>query len=153
MELLVTIMILMTRYLFAAITPKTFNLFDGDIMQAMGFLPDTHNCGLCMRGECGERFSRHQLQKNPLGSDPGVHDARAVMHIGNAKPRWRGKRSRHSRRIARPVILSVWQGGHTASCVAVRFAQLLQKYIYFNMFTLSHSKSLSSVTFGSQDSN
>ena len=28
-----------------------------------------------------------------------VRDARAVMHVGIANPRWRGKRSRHSRRM------------------------------------------------------
>ena len=31
-----------------------------------------------------------------------VSDARAVMHVGIANPRWRGKRSRHSRRIRNP---------------------------------------------------
>ena len=169
MELLVTIIIPRTRCLFPAITPNTFNLFDGDIVQAMGLLPEHAKLRLCVRGECGEsvcvcvcvggggggggRFSRHQLQRTPLGCDPGMHEARAVMHVGNAKPRWRGKRSRHSRRIARHVILSICQGGDIAYCVAVRFVQLLQKYIYFNMlFMLSHSKSLFSVNFGSQHS-
>ena len=31
-----------------------------------------------------------------------VCDARAVMHVGIAKPRWRGKRSRHSRWMRNP---------------------------------------------------
>ena len=31
-----------------------------------------------------------------------VRHARTVMHIGIAKPRWRGKRSRHSRRMRNP---------------------------------------------------
>ena len=31
-----------------------------------------------------------------------VHHARAVMHVGIANPRWRGKRSRHSRRMRNP---------------------------------------------------
>ena len=28
-----------------------------------------------------------------------IHQARAVMHVGIANPRWQGKRSRHSRRM------------------------------------------------------
>ena len=31
-----------------------------------------------------------------------VRDARAVMHVRIAKPRWRGKHSRHSRRVRNP---------------------------------------------------
>ena len=31
-----------------------------------------------------------------------VRHARAVMHVGIANPRWRGKRSRHSRRMRSP---------------------------------------------------
>ena len=31
-----------------------------------------------------------------------VRDARAVMHVGIANPRWRGKRSRHFRRMRNP---------------------------------------------------
>ena len=33
-----------------------------------------------------------------------VRHARAVMHVGIANPRWRGKRSRHSRRMRNPQI-------------------------------------------------
>ena len=33
-----------------------------------------------------------------------VRDARAVMHGGVAKPRWRGKRSSHSRRMRSPQL-------------------------------------------------
>ena len=69
---------------------------------AMGLLPDTQNSGLRMRRECQERFPRHRLQRKPLVSDPGMHDARALMHVGIAIPRWRGKRSRHSRRMLYP---------------------------------------------------
>ena len=47
---------------------------------------------------------RRQFQRKPLTSDPKnasrhVRDARAVMYVGIAYPRWRGKRSRHSRRM------------------------------------------------------
>ena len=75
---------------------------------AMGLLPDTYNCGLRMHRECRERFPRHRLQMKPLVNDPGMHHGTcvtpAVMHIGiaNPNPRWRVKRSRHSRRMRNP---------------------------------------------------
>ena len=49
----------------------------------MGLLPDTLNRGLRMRRECWERFPRRQLQRKPLVSDPGMHHARSVMHVGS----------------------------------------------------------------------
>ena len=61
-----------------------------------------------MRRECRERFPRHGLQGKRLVSDSGMHhgtyvrDARAVMHVGIANPRWQEKRSRHSRRMRNP---------------------------------------------------
>ena len=39
------------------------------------------NCGLRMRRECRERFPRHQLQRNPLVSDPGMHPGTCVTHV------------------------------------------------------------------------
>ena len=45
---------------------------------SMGFLPDTLNCGLRMRRECRERFSRHRPQRKPLLSDPGMHHVTRV---------------------------------------------------------------------------
>ena len=71
----------------------------------MGLLPDTENCELRMRRECRERFPRHPLQRKPLVSDPGMHHARAVMHVGITNPRWRGKRSRHFRRMHNPQFI------------------------------------------------
>ena len=61
---------------------------------------DTQNCGLRMRRECREPFPRHQLQRKPLVSDHGT----CVTHVpwcmsGSVTRRWRGKRSRHSRRM------------------------------------------------------
>ena len=56
----------------------------GNFVRIMGLLPDTQNCRLRMRWECRETFSR---------------DARAVTHVGIAHLQWRGKRSRHSRRM------------------------------------------------------
>ena len=46
-----------------------------------GPLTDAQNCGLCMRRECWERFSRHQLQKKPLISDLGMHHGTCVTHV------------------------------------------------------------------------
>ena len=37
-------------------------------------------------------------------SKGNVRDARAMMHVGIAKLRWRGKRSRHSRRMRNPLF-------------------------------------------------
>ena len=47
----------------------------------MGLLPDTQNCGLCMRWECRERFHHHRLQRKPLVSDPGSHHGTCVTHV------------------------------------------------------------------------
>ena len=46
-----------------------------------GLLPDTQNCGLCMRRECRERFSRQRLQRKWLVSDPGMHHDTCVTHV------------------------------------------------------------------------
>ena len=50
----------------------------------------------------------HGIQRKPLVNDPGLHHgtchARAVMHVGIANPRWRGKRSRHSWRMRNPTF-------------------------------------------------
>ena len=48
---------------------------------SMGLLPDTYNCGLCIRRECPGRFPRHRLQRKPLVSDPGMHHDTCVMHV------------------------------------------------------------------------
>ena len=59
-----------------------------------------------MGRDCRERFPRHQLQRKPQVSYPGIHHgtcrARVVMHVGIANSRWWGKRSRHSRCIHNP---------------------------------------------------
>ena len=58
--------------------------------------------GCACAGNAGNVFPRHRLQGKPLVSDPGMHhlrDASAVMHVGIACILWRGKRSRHSRRM------------------------------------------------------
>ena len=71
---------------------------------AMGFLPDTYNCGLPMRRECRERFPRHRLQRKLLVSDPGMHHGTCVTHVpwrmsGSVARGGGGKCSRHSRRM------------------------------------------------------
>ena len=47
------------------------------------------------------RFPRHRLQQKQRSRHTSRHvrDACAVMHVGNASRRWRGKRSQHSRRV------------------------------------------------------
>ena len=52
----------------------------------MDLVPDTHNCGLHMGRECRERFPHHRLQRKLLVSEPGMHHARAVMHVQIANP-------------------------------------------------------------------
>ena len=52
-------------------------------------------------------FLRHRLHRNPLVSDPGMHHGTCVTHVpwcmsGSLTRGWRGKRSRHSRRMRNP---------------------------------------------------
>ena len=73
----------------------------------MGLLPDTQNFGLRMHRECRERFPRPQRV-----SDPDMHHGTCVKHVLWCMPGlltsgflwswWRGKRSRHSRRMRNP---------------------------------------------------
>ena len=68
-----------------------------------------------MRQECRERFPRHPFQRKPLGSDPGMRDARAVMHVGIGKPRWRGKTLPAFTARAQLAILRIWQEAHATN--------------------------------------
>ena len=57
-----------------------------------------------MRRECRERFppppiSKETASRRSRHASRHVRDARAVMHVGISCLRWRGKRSRHSRRM------------------------------------------------------
>ena len=81
---------------------------------AIGLLPNTNSCGLRMRRECRERFSRHRLQRKSL-----VRHARAVMRVGIANPLWRGKRSRFTCACANriwkwPIEDLVYRHTHTS---------------------------------------
>ena len=51
--------------------------------------------GCACAGNAGNVFPTTDFKGN-------VRDARAVMHVEIAYPRWRGKRSRHSRRMLKP---------------------------------------------------
>ena len=78
-------------------------------MQYMGLLPDTLNCGLRMHLEWRKRFVRHRgLAISTCITTRGT----CVTHLPWCVPeslingvlwtRWRGKRSRHSRRLRNP---------------------------------------------------
>ena len=71
----------------------------------MGLLPDTQNCGLCMRRECRERFSRHRLLRKSLVCDPGMHHGTCVMYV--AKKAFLAFPAH-----AQPAILRIWQEVH-----------------------------------------
>ena len=51
------------------------------LLQVMGLLPHTLNCGLRMRRECRERFPCHRLQRKQLVSDLGIHHGTCVAHV------------------------------------------------------------------------
>ena len=64
----------------------------------MGLLPDTWNCGLRMRLECRPPLTSKETASYRFRHvSRHVRHASAVMHVKIAEPRWRGKRSRHSR--------------------------------------------------------
>ena len=66
------------------------------ILNLVRWISFQQNCGLRMRRECQERFTRQRFQS--LVSDPGVRDARAVIHVGIANPQWHGIRFRYPHR-------------------------------------------------------
>ena len=60
--------------------------------------------GCACAGNAGNVLPARRLQRKPLVCDPVMRDARAVMHVGIANPRWRGKRSRHTWRMRNPQV-------------------------------------------------
>ena len=71
---------------------------------AHGLLTRYVKLQLRMHRECRERFPPPPISKETDSwrsrhASRHVRDARAVMHVGIAHLRWRGKRSRHSRRM------------------------------------------------------
>ena len=81
------------------------------LMSHMGLLPDTCNCGLQMPGT---------FSLPPRVTDPGMHHGTCVAHVPWCMPgslasgflwsRWRGKRSRHSRRVRKPQFAYLTRG-------------------------------------------
>ena len=68
----------------------------------MGLLPDAKNCGLHMHRECRERFPRHRLLAIPTCITARAWCTPGSLPNGFLWSRWRGKRSRLSRRIPNP---------------------------------------------------
>ena len=69
-----------------------------------------------MRRNAGYVSPRRPLQRKPLASNPGVHHGTCVTHVPwcMSGSRWRGKRSRHSRRMrtsnfTNPTRGSCWE--------------------------------------------
>ena len=91
---------------------------------AMGLLPDTQNCGLCMRWECWERVPRHHRTSNP-----DLYHGTCVTHVpfcmlgslscGFLCSRgvgWgRGAFTAFSAN-AQPAILRIWQEVNAGGC-------------------------------------
>ena len=63
-----------------------------------------------MHRECREHFPQNRFQKKPIASNPGMRHARAVMHAGISNPRWRKKRSQHSRPMGNPQFYYLARG-------------------------------------------
>ena len=51
------------------------------LLWCMDLFSDTKNCGLRMRQECQERFTRHWLQRKPLISHLSMHHGTCVTHV------------------------------------------------------------------------
>ena len=71
----------------------------------MVLLPDTQNCGLRMRWEYRERFPSHRRLAIPTCITCMAHVPWCMprsLTVGFIWSRWRGKRSRHSRRMRNP---------------------------------------------------
>ena len=47
-------------------------------------------------------FPHHRCQRKPLVNDSTMHHARVVVHVWIGNPPWRGKSTRHSRRMRNP---------------------------------------------------
>ena len=104
-----------------------------------------------MRRECRERFPPPPISKETDSwrsrhASRHVRDARAVMHVGIAHLRWRGKRSRHSRRmrtrnftyLARGLLLWHWIDRYMTAPVDVKNSP--GKYPHFDDPPLNSEK-------------
>ena len=79
-------------------------------------------------GNAGSVFTRHRLQRKPLVSFPGMHHSTCIahlpwsmIHVEIANPRWREKRSLHSRRMRNPQF---YESGKRATDVYVNFSRV-----------------------------
>ena len=66
---------------FSDISKSTYIWIQMVLRNIMSLLPDTQNCGLRMRRECRERFSRHWIRRKPLVSHPAKHHGTCVTHV------------------------------------------------------------------------
>ena len=100
--------------------------------------------GCACAGNAGNVFPRCQFQRKPLVSDPAVHHARAVMHVGIAYLRWRGKRSRHSGRMRTRNFAYLARGPWRNICSLNRQREVTSQSltIQFNSLWLSDAISL-----------
>ena len=104
----------------------------------MELLLDTHNCGLRMRRECQERFTRHRLQSKPLVSDPGMQHGTCVTHalwcMRRSLTRGGGEMFSAFPGHAQPAILRNWQETHGMNILWNVF--LLFKYFLHFLFVI-----------------
>ena len=71
-------------------------------IKRMGLLPDSKNCGLHMHRECRERFPCHCGLAIPTCITARAGCTPESLTSAFLWSRWRGKRSRHSRRMRNP---------------------------------------------------
>ena len=83
----------------------------------MCVLPDTLNCGLRMRGNAGNVFRTHRLQRKPLVSDHGMHHGTCVTHVPSCMSGsltcGGGENVPGILGACAPAILRVWQEAHS----------------------------------------
>ena len=64
------------------VSPQRHHQLGGNsYLDAMGFLPDTLNCGLRMHRECWKRFTRQWPQRKQHVVDPSMHHGMCVTHV------------------------------------------------------------------------
>ena len=111
----------------------------------MGLLPDTQNCRMRLRRECWEHFPPPPTLKETASlrsrhASRHVRHARAVMHVGIAHKRWRGKRSRCIRTrnftyLARDRLSTVLKRSGITFTVYELIIEILRKLLFSNFDT------------------
>ena len=104
---------------------KIYNTFQYRHPYTIDLLPNTQNCCSSMRKECRDRFHRP-----PRVSDPDMHHGTFVTHVpwcmagsltsGFLWSWWRGKLSRHSRRMRNPQFYVSGKRSITVATVFVK---------------------------------